>query len=157
MQHLRTTIFLILSIILFENCTSKKGTDVVELDKLNLTYAQSIQLPIDKIDLLIYKPAGICGNTSDEEFRSFFIPYLLDEPYKKTIEAKYHSLRIINSNQLDSLKEKQGFNKLSVEFWGDRKSRTSVEVNERFEYKNEVINIKKICTYQNNEWVVRVK
>ncbi|MCU0417665.1 MAG: hypothetical protein MUE33_10830 [Cytophagaceae bacterium] len=152
---MKNLIIIIVVLILFGRCSNKATTDVYELNKLEIAYANSITLPKDSIKLLIYRPAGICGNTSKEELRTNFIPYLLVDPYKYILESKYKSLKIISVDQLDTLNE--NINKLYIEFWGDRKSRDTVEVSETFEFKDETTTVEKMCVYKDGNWNVSIK
>ncbi len=133
-----------------------RDTDVKDLQELHAAYAQSIVLPWinDSIEVLVYQYAGPdCGNTSDEEYQSIFIPDLLEEPYKNSLSSPHNNFRVLS--EFDSLGKTIPENKKMYYYtYGDVKTKELVDIIEHYHYLEQDTMIHKTALYLDDKWSI---
>lgn len=142
-----------------------------EPKKLKITIAESIKIPFNKNDTVIYDSfLGICGNSSKDELNRYYNPQLNKEPYS-TILAKNHNEKIwLTKDQLhevmDSVCSKKTesetvwecFHKNKIDFnlTGKAISNNSVEISENYFLNNKTHRIIKLFKYEKDEWTYEI-
>lgn len=134
----------------FGQHTPGQETDVNDLRGLHLAYSASVELPEKGIDTLHIGQYLLCGNTSDQEMRSYFLPNLLTEPYSSAINTRYPKLHITGQGYFSGTSA----HAMELHLWGTRYRRDSVIIEESFLYRDEIIAITKAAVYKNEAWFI---
>lgn len=138
---------------------------------LKTAIAESIQIPFEKSDTVIYNSfIGICGNSSEDELNRYYAPQLNELPYSTILAQNYKGKIWFTGGEfyqlMDSVcaerKESETvwdcFSKGKIDFHltGKAISNNSVEIYERYFLNDEVHSITKTFKYDDGEWSYQI-
>lgn len=148
-------------------CNNVSTESLPEPNKLKLAIGESIQIPFEEIDTVIYNSfIGICGNSSKDELNRYYEPQLNFPPYSTILTDHYNGQIWFTGEELyakmDSLcKERKKeesvwdcFSKNKIDFYltGKTITNNSVEIYERYFLNEEIHSINKVFEYDRGIW-----
>lgn len=161
---------LIISTIKIVSC-SVSSENFPEPNKLKIAIAESIEIPFEDSDTVIYNSLiGICGNSSKDEIQRHYNPQLNKSPYSNILTEKYDRKIWFTGDKLNELMERtcqdriesetiwDCFSKDKIDFnlSGRAISNNSVEIYERYFFNDKVHSVNKIFEFKNNSWIYKI-
>lgn len=135
---------------------NKSSNSLQDLEKLNLSYAQSLKFPIENFDIIVFKPYIYeCGNMSEEEINSFYNPDLLQKPFADKIKLITNKKMVyeLAINDLKNIKENKV---LYVSIEGEVINSKEVVIKENYEFndgsKSQYFILSKHMLFKNGNW-----
>ncbi len=115
---------------------NKSSNSLQDLERLNLSYAQSLKFPIENFDIIVFKPYIYeCGNMSDEEINSSYTPDLLQKPFADKIKLITNK-KVVSELAIDDLKNIKEKKILYVSIEGEVKNSREVIIKENYQFDN---------------------
>ncbi len=151
--------------------TQKENYKISEPDKLKREIVNSIEIPFQTGDTIIYQSfIGICGNSSQEELNRYYEPHLNEQPYCELLKLKTKRTLFFTGDSLHALMERVCENKAkSVSVWdcfsknkidlaitGEAVTNNSVKIYEKYSHNDDRIFIEKRFTYSKGNWIFRI-
>ena len=142
-----------------------------EPNKLKIAIAESIEIPFEDSDTVIYESfIGICGNSSKDEINRLYNPQLNQSPYSKILTKNYDGKIWFTGDELSKImdsvcqerKEHEttwdcfSRDKIDFNLTGRAISNNSVEIYERYFLNDKVHSTNKIFEYENGSWTYEI-